>query len=826
LKIVLKKGKIRMKIINLSIENFRGIVKFNAAVENKSFVITGPNGTGKSGIIDAIDFLLTGDLQRLRGEGTKAITLDEHGRHIDKDIKTVAVSAEIEEDSEIFEIKRKLHDKKLVLIKGNKAKYEALREKIEAGQFLLSRREILKFIACTGQQRSEGIQALLDTSGIEKVRAALQSILTAQEKLVLTHNSTIASNLTTTNTLLGITTNSPSELRRTKINELRQVLGKEVILHWNADTDIIAGISIVGTEEIKFKKSSFEKLVNQVREEMVPMPIDTDKVFLKEKISSALDKIAKINNFHKLIAGNILITNGLQLLDGETCPLCDTDWTGKNLENHLKQKKNLANEAVLIKTEYERLITQYNLQLQSFIANLRLLIPTIEGTKNDNLLELTKNNISTIEERIEATKNIEELRAIKNQFQKEKLLIDIPDYEQFLQHLTRFKDALPEESKEEAAQKILHQISGLFKTVKDASIKLGNDSKKLALYKALNKKFTTCRENFFSNLYLDVENDFVTYYKFLNQDEENFIAKIIDKEKVVDLQVDFYQRGLHPPHALHSEGHQDSMGICLFLSLMKKLKGNYFSIALLDDVMMSIDSSHRRRLCKLLKNQFSNTQFVITTHDPIWARQLKQFGVVPKKGVFHFYNWSLESGPVYETKEVWEILREKAKNGQIHDAASGMRRNLELEFQEICTNLSAQVTFKATHSWDLGELKEASISTFKIYISKAKIIANKRNQREAISALQIIEEKLNEAIKISCVDQWQINPTIHYNQWENFSKEEIIATINAFEKLIQAFTSDGTSKYQLTFPSEGYSPVGFTTAAGGINFTLVNPNGD
>lgn len=126
------------------------------------------------------------------------------------------------------------------------------------------------------------------------------------------------------------------------------------------------------------------------------------------------------------------------------------------------------------------------------------------------------------------------------------------------------------------------------------------------------------------------------YYKFLNQDEEKFTAKLVDQKSTVDLKVDFYDRGLHPPHALHSEGHQDSMGICLFLALMKKIKGTGFSFALLDDVMMSIDTGHRKRLCELINNQFSDTQFVITTHDPVWARQLKEHGVVIKKNLFHF----------------------------------------------------------------------------------------------------------------------------------------------------------------------------------------------
>ncbi len=83
--------------------------------------------------------------------------------------------------------------------------------------------------------------------------------------------------------------------------------------------------------------------------------------------------------------------------------------------------------------------------------------------------------------------------------------------------------------------------------------------------------------------------------------------------------MNFYDRGLFAPGAYHSEGHQDGMGVCLYLALMKQLFGARFSLALLDDVVMSVDSGHRYQFCKLLKKHFPETQFIITTHDRLWA---------------------------------------------------------------------------------------------------------------------------------------------------------------------------------------------------------------
>jgi hypothetical protein len=65
------------------------------------------------------------------------------------------------------------------------------------------------------------------------------------------------------------------------------------------------------------------------------------------------------------------------------------------------------------------------------------------------------------------------------------------------------------------------------------------------------------------------------------------------------------------------------MGVCLYLALMKRLFGNKFTFSLLDDVVMSVDSGHRYEFCKLLKAHFSDTQFIITTHDRLCAEQMK-----------------------------------------------------------------------------------------------------------------------------------------------------------------------------------------------------------
>ena len=72
-----------MRLIELEIQRVRGIHDLHLDTRGGNLVVWGPNGSGKSAVVDAIDFLLTGQISRLTGKGTGDIKLDRHGPHID-----------------------------------------------------------------------------------------------------------------------------------------------------------------------------------------------------------------------------------------------------------------------------------------------------------------------------------------------------------------------------------------------------------------------------------------------------------------------------------------------------------------------------------------------------------------------------------------------------------------------------------------------------------------------------------------------------------------------------------------------------------------------
>ena len=179
------------------------------------------------------------------------------------------------------------------------------------------------------------------------------------------------------------------------------------------------------------------------------------------------------------------------------------------------------------------------------------------------------------------------------------------------------------------------------------------------------KAYCDAMEEQLGALYAAVEGDFSSYYRDINSDDENaFKARLEASEGKLDLEVAFYDKGMFPPAAYHSEGHQDGMGVCLYLALMKRELGD----------ALPVRRPRRRRdvgrpgtpqkFCRLLKTRFPETQFIITTHDKVWAKQMQTEGLVDSKGGIEFHTWSVQTGPIFEQlADVWDqIDKDLAKN--------------------------------------------------------------------------------------------------------------------------------------------------------------------
>jgi recombinational DNA repair ATPase RecF len=168
----------------IKIEEFRGIRDLTVDLGNKNFAVCGPNGTGKSGIVDALEFGLTGTISRLVGKGRGALSVKEHGPHVnsrahpEKAVVTLEVS--IPSLGKKATITRNVKSPKAPQITPDDPAIRAVFEHVQHHpEFSLSRREIIKYVLAEPGVRAEEVQALLQLDKLDTTRKLLLKISNA-----------------------------------------------------------------------------------------------------------------------------------------------------------------------------------------------------------------------------------------------------------------------------------------------------------------------------------------------------------------------------------------------------------------------------------------------------------------------------------------------------------------------------------------------------------------------------------------------------------------------------------------------------------------------
>src|ERR1700732_661901 len=669
-----------IKLESAHIEEVRGIRKLDLDFRREKFAISGPNGSGKSGVIDAIEFGLTGHVGRLTGSGTKGLSVSEPGPHVDKtkfpDAAFVELRVFLTGIGKSATITRKVASPKKPKIEpADDDVKAALAEIADHPEITLSRRDILRFILVEPTKRSEEIQTILKLDEIGQTRSALN---TTQNKLQTVHRTATAHVKSARNTLqlhLQIPTLRAEDLLET-VNKRRKVLNLQEIEGLTADTRLDAGLSDTAKTPEFNKESALRdlKALSDATKEFSDLA--------KTEAAGIVADLAKLEADPALLAAfqrRSFIETGLDLVDGPECPLCDTPWEDEqHLRDHLQAKLEKSESARKVQ---ESLLNNGTAITEEAIRVIGLLTPIqklAEGHGEGGfaqLLTVWKTDLEALKVQL-AT--VEGMTGLKDRLTAGWL--EIPEaFLKYLKALTEKLNAKPDQTATLDAQTFLTT----------AQLRLGDYREAMRNDKAAEVAGTSAKaaydiycsvlEDELNTLYDEVQEDFSTFYRAINEDDEStFTAKLTPSEGKLDLDVNFYERGLFPPAAYHSEGHQDGMGVCLYLALMKRLFGDRFTFALLDDVVMSVDAGHRYQFCKLLKTHFPDTQFIITTHDRLWAEQMKSAGLVTAKTSIAFHGWTIDTGPLVESnQEIWDEITAALAKGKVEVAAAALRHHLE-----------------------------------------------------------------------------------------------------------------------------------------------------
>lgn len=780
---------IRIKTIH--IEEFRGIRDLKLDLNGDNFGICGPNGTGKSGVVDAIEFCLTGNITRLSGQGQGELSVKGHAPHVDfrdnPDKAKVTITATVPSLNKDVTITRLVKNTRVATIDPPDSNIQKIIQELQSHpEFALSRREIAKYIVTPPAQRSTDVQTLLRLDHIGEIRKALLSYANKCKREAEETESVRVNAENELKTALNVQS-LDRNLVLEKANSQRSILDLPALSELTPHTSFKEGTPEKRNEG---NQPSISKDVALADLSALSTVINSEEPKdIKEHRSNALESLRILKEDQNALAlarAHGFISTGLELVSKNACPLCDQPWDADELRAHLNAKLVSAKEVSELLETIFKANSAIMGSIQARIAGIRRvasygagLTPVISRVEFDSYIKVLTDGVDAIKAFENDHSSIEGVITIL-----EKSWWELP--EEAVNRLTETEKAvkaLPENSVKDKAVQFLAVLQDRYERLLSSTKKSKYFATRNATAQKVYCHYNTVSNKVLEDIYESVAKEFTDFYKAINDDESKFVGELKAEPAKLSFNVDFYGRGTFPPGAYHSEGHQDGMGLCLYLALMKHTLADKFTFAVLDDVLMSVDTGHRREVCRLLKSKFPNTQFVLTTHDRIWLQFMKTEGLI-QNGQF-FGGWNVETGPrIWDDTDIWTEIQESLNKDDVPRAAALLRRYLEYIFAVLADNLRASVEYRGDASYDLGDLLPSTLNQWKSRLQKGVKSASHWGHADLKTT---IEAKLAEAeslIKISNAEQWAINKSVHFNEWENFAKTEFKDVADAYKELL------------------------------------------
>lgn len=599
----------------------------------------------------------------------------------------------------------------------------------------------------TPGDRSKEIQALLRLEQVETLRTVLQKIANVYRRSINHLKAELTQKTEHMTQALEISRLSPDELLRA-VNQRRTVLKLPEIETLTATTSVKDGLAGI-TKDAKLlhvpkKQASVDlKKINATIRTITSFETSATCIRLADEVSDlSSDPIAN----QDVTRENFLKT-ALQFLEGQACPVCDTPWDIGQLRSLIEEKLKRFDAISRRRSEIER-------KIKPFVVLLESLQESISIVRRYRILPADSPEITILDEfGLRCEVNSRALRAflpIKESIQTLQDLHSVSDnIQSAINKFATAVDAIPEPTDQDAARDFLVMCQERLETYRSVKARLKRAEDESEIAKKVSEIYDRVSTDVLNGIYEKVQNEFSEYYRAINPDDESgFTARLLPSAGKLGFDVDFYGRGFFPPGAYHSEGHQDGMGLCLYLALMNHLQGTAFNLAVLDDVLMSVDSDHRREACALLKRKFPDTQFILTTHDKIWLKHMESEGLIAQGSAIHFRTWDVNSGPrEWHQLNVWQEIEDYLRNDDVRAAAGLLRHYLEYVSGDICHRLRAPVEYRGDARFQLGELLPSAVSTFSKLLQNAKTAEESWGHMDKAKKLAEQKEAFSEALK-------------------------------------------------------------------------------
>jgi DNA repair exonuclease SbcCD ATPase subunit len=187
---------------------------------------------------------------------------------------------------------------------------------------------------------------------------------------------------------------------------------------------------------------------------------------------------------------------------------------------------------------------------------------------------------------------------------------------------------------------------------------------------------------------------------------------LADQDRSVVLEVYFHGTTIQPAHKYLSESQLNSFGLAVFLASAVHFNDRC-RFLLLDDVVNSFDAYKRPQLIELIKHHLNGHQILLMTHDRFWRDLLHR--QLPNWKKMNFTGYQYAVGPVMaRALGVLEQVEKELAQDEAERAGQIFARYLEDVLQELCEAFEVEVKFNRRGEYTLDTL----LDRFKVRVQE------------------------------------------------------------------------------------------------------------
>lgn len=689
-----------IKLRRLELEGFRG-VRFSLSLDFgdrcRSVAVYGENGSGKSSISDALEWMIRDRVKHLQAEDCR----DASFRNVLLDPDEISrVLVELSDGSSST---KTLNSSLASSHSNGTILFHELLSTLNGDRIFLSLSELTDFIIDTKTDKKKAIASIIGYDDIVNFRGVIQSTSNALER----DNSYLVA----------------KSLLETSKRDLLEHTGQFIEFREQLYEFLTQEVRKSGFEATILDADTFRSTVANLRDKTDQSTKITKKIALDQLNSGlatllvALPKIAQASDFmdtyNELVSDKVtlnqiqlqgFLASGLKVLDGEAnqpakCPFCETSYdlgdlrqkvAGRlaaiaHITEHLKEFTNAAQSLFEHLLNLKRVCSDLGNQAQE----LEDVKPLCEG-----LTSLADAVGGTHAELVPQFHELQELRIQQSLLEKIDLTSNLAK-----KYSTRFAEEVlqlqftSEETKIIALIERLQRIDRAYSSFEQNSAIIKRFQAQILTLGAIFDQFIQVQNSALQGVLDKISTDVGSFYSVLHPGENIDSVRLkITGDEGVEFEYLFHGVPTHPPRKYLSESHLNSLGLVFFLSAAK-LFNKKSRFLVLDDIVTSLDSNHRRRLLRLLKEFFSEWQVLLLTHESFWFEMIRK-ELAPGGWQIRELSWDDENGARIgdSSKDLRVLIAAKRRKGI--DVSNDLRKLTEAMLKELAVDLEVKMAFR------------------------------------------------------------------------------------------------------------------------------------